>query len=906
MEQPHSPAVTSTGTGSAAAGTIRPTRDANFAVSRLGRGIEICLALAIAIPPFVFGGREAVGQLLLALLVLLASGLWIIRRGIQGPQFIPLGRAEIFLVLAALALLVISWIPLPVGLVRGVAPGIGRLLPGWQTGTLGALSNGGWRTLSLTPGSTIEGAFLLLLYALLFWITLDVVRTRESARRLLVTLFVAGIGVACVGLLNYVFWNGKFYGLWSLWWVDPDRQVRAPFTNRNHFAGFLALAIAPGILTLLGLFRRWKRTPSFESTAGVGPWRPHDLVVLSAGLGLIAIFAGLFLSQSRGGTIVGVLAIAATTAGLLRGGINRASSLALMALLVISGVGVVVAMAGREPFQRSTALLTDNQSLDQLSNQRFRLWQADLQALGDFPLFGTGAGSHAQVYPLYLENASHVTFTHAESGYVQVLVECGLAGGILLLLAVCFLSRCCWRGLRAEGQSRERSSPAIVLALSVSLLVALIHGVVDFVWYVPAYAAAVAVLAGLACSAYRHRAFSSAKRGATRAPAGPRAARWAWGLVLIGSWAIASLIVARHFVHQVYAQDAWNAYFELLPETGEEDSIPSDIANTRERADFLAHACRWGNADSDHYYRLGLTNLELFLQQQRGSTFTLAEARTYLQAREFSDPAVARAWLEKLYGVDLELLETAQASFRRSLECCPLNGQAYVRLAQLCFLDAAQPKDAELFCRQALLVRPNDPDVHLQVGLEDWTMGDLPSARLCWAKACGWRPDCRWKVLPIVAEQLPAEQAADFLPRDFEGLKWLARNQLALGRKNGLGHVVEQAQKAVEADPELAKSASAWLAVHELYRDAGLDDAAEACLRQALQRAPREAGYQLRLIQWQMARGRWDDALEQAQTARRSFPQNAELHNLVRRILAMKEAAPAPKKPGVHSASKPP
>src|SRR5262245_14450903 len=199
MEKSHSPALTSTGKSKSS--TIIPWSGADRVQSRIGRAIEVCLGLAILVPPFVFGGREAYGQLVLALLVLVTSGLWIIRRSIQGPRFITFGRPEILLVLAAFVLLVISSVPLPAALVRAVAPGIGRLLPGWADGSLEGLSGGGWRTLSLTPGLTIEGAFLFALYALLFWITVDVVRTRESARRLLVTLFVAGIGVASVGLL---------------------------------------------------------------------------------------------------------------------------------------------------------------------------------------------------------------------------------------------------------------------------------------------------------------------------------------------------------------------------------------------------------------------------------------------------------------------------------------------------------------------------------------------------------------------------------------------------------------------------------------------------------------------------------------------------------------------------------
>src|SRR5207253_1694467 len=97
-------------------------------------------------------------------------------------------------------------------------------------------SPGGWPYFSLAPGLSREGTLLFSLYVLLFWSTLVTVRTSRGARRLLGVLFLAGAAVAAAGILDYLFWNGKFYGLWGLWWVQPERHVRTPFTNRNHFA----------------------------------------------------------------------------------------------------------------------------------------------------------------------------------------------------------------------------------------------------------------------------------------------------------------------------------------------------------------------------------------------------------------------------------------------------------------------------------------------------------------------------------------------------------------------------------------------------------------------------------------------------------------------------------------------
>src|SRR5262249_3485443 len=163
----------------------------------------------------------------------------------------------------------------------------------------------------------------------------------------------------------------------------------------------------------------------------------------------------------------------------------------------------------------------------------------------------------------------------------------------------------------------------------------------------------------------------------------------AWGFGLAVCWLGTSLLVGRHFVEQARAQHAWNAYLTLLPETDQPRVVPEDSGNSPQRAELLADVCRFGSADPDHHYRLGLAYLEIFLQGQRrlGGTLSLAETRAIYEADRFKGPAEARAWLESLYGADLALLEAAQASFRRSLECCPLYGSAYVHLAELCFLD---------------------------------------------------------------------------------------------------------------------------------------------------------------------------------------------------------------------------
>lgn len=751
----------------------------------------------------------------------------------------------------------------------------------------------------MTPGLSRDATLLFVLYVLLFWITWDTVRHRESVHRLLRTLFISGVGVAAVGILHYLFWNGKFYWLWDIWWVDAERQVRAPFTNRNHFAGFLALTLGPGVAVLTRLIRDGRSTSYHPTEKSTNSRRLHDLKVLLAAGGLTLILAGIGLSQSRGGIIVGLTVAVACIAGLLRTGLNRITGLAAAVVILLISLGLVATFGSQDPFQRTAQMLEGSQSLDEISNARLQLWKADLHAVVDFPLLGSGPGSHQYVYPLYLEKTPHFTFTHAENCYVQILVECGLAGVAILLVGIAFVVRWNRRGLQRDGREINRFASDLSLAVAVSLLATLVHALVDFVWYVPAYASTMAVLIGLSRSlARRNELLALLARGLPIEERGPKLPsrslifdfrRLIFGGSLVMGGAALVWMLSVHFVQAVPPEYAWNAYYRLLP-GGEADGQTERFNDLEERAARLAEICKHGSADPDHFYRLGLANLELFLQHQKASPKPagLLETRRIFQQARFENPAAARAWLQTRYGDDLALLEKAHTALARSLECCPLFGSSYLHLAKLSFLDSSNQPDPQPYCLQAQLVRPYDPDVHMQVGLEAWLAGDRLKARESWRRACGLYRPCQSRLLPLLAAQLPAREVVDYLPLDFEGLKWLALKETELGRHPDSCFAVEKAQQAVENDPTQATNPEFWIALNELYQQAEMRTQAEACLRKAVRLAPDRLGLHLLLIRWLMEDGQWRAALEHAQDARQQFLNRPDVQALVNDILVMK------------------
>src|SRR5262249_40266803 len=147
------------------------------------------------------------------------------------------------------------------------------------------------------------------------------------------------------------------------------------------------------------------------------------------------------------------------------------------------------------------------------------------------------------------------------------------------------------------------------LAIASILVVALLHACVDFSWYVPAYAAALAVLAGLACSLSRDR--SAAQPEITKIEATHHLVVWFRGFALAGAGLLLAAMISSHFVGNARTELSWNSYYHLLPKS--ERGNNSTEEKLLDQCERLAKVCASGTDDPDHYYRLGLLELQRFV-----------------------------------------------------------------------------------------------------------------------------------------------------------------------------------------------------------------------------------------------------------------------------------------------------
>ena len=92
---------------------------------------------------------------------------------------------------------------------------------------------------------------LLISYGLLFFVTVQRIKTIEDVERLLRWCAISAMCMAVFGLVQYLGGNGKFFWFYSPPFANTLEGAKGSFTNRNHFAHFLALGVGPLIWWLL-------------------------------------------------------------------------------------------------------------------------------------------------------------------------------------------------------------------------------------------------------------------------------------------------------------------------------------------------------------------------------------------------------------------------------------------------------------------------------------------------------------------------------------------------------------------------------------------------------------------------------------------------------------------------------
>jgi tetratricopeptide (TPR) repeat protein len=257
------------------------------------------------------------------------------------------------------------------------------------------------------------------------------------------------------------------------------------FVNRNTFAGVMAM----GLAAAAGLALRELYYGRPRGGEGIG-WNRRIETGLLWGLAAGLFVAGIVLSQSRGGSVAALTAVAAIPF-LWRG---RASAAGLLGLFLTGAAFVLV--AGPEALMERFRLIDP---FEIRADQRMELWKTTADAGLRQPLLGFGVGTHPNAYHPFQPPTLQGQVHHAHNEYVNAFFEGGLAWSAVLLAGLGLWFWRVWRGLGAL-QGPDRIAPLAALA---AVLAEAIHSVVDFDLRITSAGMLFAVMVGLGASKLR-------------------------------------------------------------------------------------------------------------------------------------------------------------------------------------------------------------------------------------------------------------------------------------------------------------------------------------------------------------------------------------------------------------------
>jgi O-antigen ligase len=330
--------------------------------------------------------------------------------------------------------------------------------------------------------ATWSRALLWAAYGLIFFLVTQVVRENRFCKWLGFFLTLYGSGVALFAIAQQFTGNGKIY-----WHVSNQLGwVYGPYVHHAHYAGLMEMLVPiPLVLAMAGLFPK-----------------PARMLLAFAAL-LMA--STIFLSQSLGGIISFCAELFLLMLLLGRSGQSR-RSLAAVGLLCVLLAGSLVAL---RPVGLAHRLARLRHPLSQADGgSRVAIVRDAWQMGSKRPVLGWGLGTFPVVYPTFRSFYSDFWVNEAHNDFVQLWVETGTIGFVLMCVFLVMLYR---DGLSNRENWRRDARASMAFAALIGCTGLLVHGLSDFNLQVPGNAALFFALAAIASTARTSNRYQASK-----------------------------------------------------------------------------------------------------------------------------------------------------------------------------------------------------------------------------------------------------------------------------------------------------------------------------------------------------------------------------------------------------------
>lgn len=319
-----------------------------------------------------------------------------------------------------------------------------------------------WLSLSLAPHETVDaGVGLLPPLAIL---VAAVFRGYEP-RWLVWTVLAVALVSVLLGILQLSSGEARHWRAYE----ETSDGMTGFFSNSNHLATLLVVCI-PFAASLL------VRTGPRTQRKGRFPLIP---------VGVLSVLAvGLVVNPSLAGILLFVPVAVATFLSFSK---SLSSRVRALVFLLAMGAAAAVFVAAETGFGDNPIAETMNSAVP-----RQEAFERTSEALKDFFPAGSGIGTFEQVYRRYEDHrAVDMTFmNHAHNEYLEVILETGVAGGILL---IAFLM---WWVTRARALVINGTRAPFPQAAMITTAAVMLHSLVDY----PLRTTAISALFAIACA----------------------------------------------------------------------------------------------------------------------------------------------------------------------------------------------------------------------------------------------------------------------------------------------------------------------------------------------------------------------------------------------------------------------
>ena len=354
-------------------------------------------------------------------------------------------RQLLWLIIAALAVVALQLIPLPASLWPHLG-GREQLAEGYRVLGLAVP----YRPLSLAPYNALSTLLALLPAIAMFC---AIVRLKAYRPHWLILALLAGaFGGILLGALQVSSPDPRT----SPWYLYRQSSFGFPagfFANVNNM-GMLLVICLPFLAALA------------VSARGGSKQRYSVALVLSAAAALVLI-VGIALSRSLAGfgLVAPVLFASALIIVPIKSALRRRLVAAAAALFIAAAGVLVVSPIGERTLGTSTSVQSRMESMSTTA-----------RAALDFLPFGSGLGTFQGVYRLYEDpdRVNAVRMNHAHNDYLELLLELGLPGALLIAAFLAWWAVAAWRAWRYPDAG------PFARAASIATAALLAHSLVEF------------------------------------------------------------------------------------------------------------------------------------------------------------------------------------------------------------------------------------------------------------------------------------------------------------------------------------------------------------------------------------------------------------------------------------------